>query len=141
LYGKTFLIAKYRRLHILLIFSNANRILSSKICLSIMWNACCDIFQCHISKHGFQFCGQWNEYSISNVSKLEKKNANNNQNKIVDLNYFDSFNYKFIAITKVNVFKGYMNTIELTKFEFCNLLLYKRMEEKQFSNGYFLYKF
>ena len=45
------------------------------------------------------------------------------QNKIIDLNYFDSFNYKFIAIIKVNLFKGYMDIIELMKFEFCNLLL------------------
>ena len=45
------------------------------------------------------------------------------QKKIIDLNYVDHFDYKFIIITKINVFKSYMDTTHFMKFKICNLLL------------------
>ena len=53
------------------------------------------------------------------INKLEVKWKENmedaHQKKIIDLNYVDHFDYKFIIITKINVFKSYMDTTHFMK--------------------------
>jgi hypothetical protein len=51
-----------------------------------------------------------------------------NKKKIIDLNYADTFDYKFVIIKNVNVFKGYMNTTHIHKAGLMFAIYYSRSQ-------------
>jgi len=48
--------------------------------------------------------------------------------KIIDLNYADTFDYKFVIIKNVNVFKGYMNTTHIHEAGLMFAIYYSRSQ-------------
>jgi hypothetical protein len=51
-----------------------------------------------------------------------------NKKKIIDLNYVDHFDYKFIIITKIDVFKSYMDTTHIHEASLRFAISYSRSQ-------------
>ena len=51
-----------------------------------------------------------------------------NKKKIIDLNYADTFDCKFVIIKNVNVFKGYMNTTHIYEAGLMFAICYSRSQ-------------
>jgi hypothetical protein len=53
------------------------------------------------------------------------------QNKIIDLNYVDYFDYKFIIVLKVDVFKSYVNITHIDEASLMFEIYYSKSQWKR----------
>jgi hypothetical protein len=63
------------------------------------------------------------------------------QKKIIDLNYVDPFDYKFIVITKVSMFKDYMDITYVDEASLKFIIHYFKKQINNLSIVVFLWKF